>query len=119
MFKDAKDTKTKAAYDKLMAETEAAAIGKVDSRYKEFESLLKGMTTKSTQNQWENMTAPKAGGDIQQIVDKVSDGFNLEDTDEIRLKETYIDVMSRSGFKVDREALKDADLKDLFRANLF
>jgi len=119
VFKDAKDTKTKAAYDKLMAETEAAAIGKVDARYKEFESLLKGMTTKSTQNQWENMTAPKAGGDIQQIVDKVSAGFDFEAADEIRLKETYVDVMARSGIQVNREALKDVKnegLKDLFQS---
>lgn len=118
-YENIRDTKTKAAYDKLMAETEAAAIGKVDARYKEFESLLKGMTTKSTQNQWENMTAPKAGGDIQQIVDKVSAGFDFEAADEIRLKETYVDVMARSGIQVNREALKDVkneDLKDLFQS---
>jgi len=116
VFKDAKDTRTKAAYDKLMAETEAAAIGKVDARYKEFESALRSMTTKSTQNQWENMTAPTAGGDIQQIVNKVSDGFNLKEEDKIELQELYVDVMARSGIKVDKEALKDADTKDLFRS---
>jgi len=116
VFKDAKDAKTKAAYDKLMAETEAAAIGKVDARYKEFESILKGMTTKSTQNQWENMTAPKAGGDIQQIVNKVSDGFDIGKANKIRLQELYVDVMARSGIQVDKEALKDANVEDLFRS---
>jgi len=116
VFKDAKDTKTKAAYDKLMAETEAAAIGKVDARYKEFESSLRSMTTKSTQNQWENITAPKAGGDIQQIVNKVSDGFDIGKANKIRLQELYVDVMARSGIQVDKEALKDANVEDLFRS---
>lgn len=116
VFKDAKDTKTKAAYDKLMAETEAAAIGKVDDRYKEFESTLRSMTTKSTQNQWENMTAPKAGGDIQQIVNKVSEGFDIGKANKIRLQELYVDVMARSGIKVDKEALKEANVEDLFRS---
>ncbi len=116
VFKDAKDTKTKAAYDKLMAETEAAAIEKVDSRYKEFESSLRSMTTKSTQNQWENMTAPKAGGDIQQIVNKVSEGFDIGKANKIRLQELYVDVMARSGIQVDKEALDDANVEDLFRS---
>ncbi len=116
VFKDAKDTKTKAAYDKLRAETEAAAIGKVDDRYKEFESTLRSMTTKSTQNQWENMTAPKAGGDIQQIVNKVSEGFDIGKANKIRLQELYVDVMARSGIQVDKEALKDANVEDLFRS---
>ena len=115
-YENIRDAKTKSAYDKLMAETEAAAIGKVDARYKEFESSLRSMTTKSTQNQWENMTAPTAGGDIQQIVDKVSDGFNLKEEDKIELQEIYVDVMARSGIQVDKEALRDANTKDLFRS---
>jgi len=116
VFKDAKDAKTKAAYDKLMAETEAAAIGKVAARYKSDESTLKSMTTQSTQNQWENMTAPKAGGDIQQIVDKVSEGFNLKEEDKITLQELYVDVMRRSGIAVNQEAVENANTKDLFRS---
>jgi len=115
-YENIRDTKTKAAYDKLMAETEAAAIGKVDSRYKEFESTLRSMTTKSTQNQWENMTAPKAGGDIQQIVNKVSEGFDIGKANKIRLQELYVDVMARSGIQVDKEALDDANVEDLFRS---
>ena len=116
VFKDAKDAKTKAASDKLTAAANAAAIEKVDARYKEYESVLKSMTTKSTQNQWANMTAPIAGGDIQQIVDKVSEGFNFEGASKIRLQEIYTDIMARSGIKVDEEALKNANVEDLFRA---
>lgn len=115
-YKRAGEAKTKAATDKAEAEATASAMGKIAARYKSDESTLKSMTTQSTQNQWENMTAPKAGGDIQQIVDNVSEGFNLKETDKIRLQELYVDVMRRSGITVDQEALKNADTKDLFRS---
>ena len=116
VFKEAKDTRTKVASDKLTAAANAAAIGKISARYKSDESALRSMTTKSTQNQWENMTAPTAGGGIQQIVDKVSEGFNLKEEDKITLQELYVDVMRRSGIAVNQEALENANTKDLFRS---
>jgi hypothetical protein len=118
VFKDAKDAKTKAESDKLTAAANSAAIAKVAARYKSDESALRSMTTKSTQNQWENMTAPKAGGDIQQIVDKVSEGFNFKEEDKITLQELYVDVMRRSGIAVNREAVENANTKDLFRSTV-
>jgi hypothetical protein len=119
-YKSAGAAKTKAAADKAAAAAESAAIGRASSTFKSYESALRGMTVKSTQTDWSNMTAPTVG-DIKQISNQVSEGFDIGKANKQELAATYIDVMRRFGRNPDKALVLEAaenDTKNLYRETL-
>ena len=119
-YKSAGAAKTKAASDKAAAAAESAAIGRASSTFKSYESALRGMTVKSTQTDWSNMTAPTAG-DIKQISNQVSEGFDIGKANKQELAATYIDVMRRFGRNLDKALVleaADSDTENLYRETL-
>ena len=119
-YKSAGAAKTKAASDKAAAAAESAAIGRASSTFKSYESALRGMTVKSTQTDWSNMTAPTAG-DIKQISNQVSEGFDIGKANKQELAATYIDVMRRFGRNPDKALVLEAaenDTENLYRETL-
>jgi hypothetical protein len=112
--------KTQKEADKLKAAAESAAIGRASSTFKSYESALRGMTVKSTQTDWSNMTAPTMG-DIKQISNQVSKGFDIGKANKQELAATYIDVMRRSGITVNKVAVLEKaenDTENLYRETL-
>lgn len=119
-YKSAGAAKTKAAADKAAAAAESAAIGRASSTFKSYESALRGMTVKSTQSDWSNITAPTMG-DIKQISNQVSKGFDIGKANKQELAATYIDVMRRSGITVNKAAVLEKaenDTENLYRETL-
>lgn len=119
-YRSAGEARTKAATDKAIAAAQTAAIGRASSAFKSHESALRGMTVKSTQTNWTDMTAPKVG-DIRQISDQVSQGFDIGKANKQELAATYMDVMRRSGYTPDEDAVLEAaenDTENLYRKTL-